>query len=239
MQFIFAVLSDAHSSNGLGRVDKASMSDQTLLELVVNGISDISCLQADGIFDNIRVWKGASFDADGTLLRLYWSRHGLRFFPSGGTIDLRWLPETLQVVSVAFNCLEGSVDFKRLPGALVELYISHNELTGVLSLDNLPGNLRELIIDHNRFSGRVTAESLPKSMTSMCLSHNAFSGMLCLVNIPQYMMYITVQENAFDRKAIIGKLPARIQYCKYGSEVQEIVDESGIPQVDYRFLRDI
>ncbi|KNH05225.1 hypothetical protein XU18_3709 [Perkinsela sp. CCAP 1560/4] len=98
MRFEFVFLDALDSS--LGRVDYASLSQQALMEMVIEGITnkDRICGYVDEQKD-IEEWKGVEIE-DGKVVEIDW-----RQFKLEGSLHLAWLPPSVRKVLVGWNNL--------------------------------------------------------------------------------------------------------------------------------------
>ena len=188
------VLLVACRDTSLGRCDRGSLHQQTLLELFVSSIEDKSRFQdTNEVYLPIKKWTGIVYDSEGNITRIVWSWALLR-----GSIDLRWAPETLEYLSLGNNDLSGGVSLNELPHTLSFLSLSVNHLTGSLGLTCLPARLKTLYMSHNLFSGSVDLAHLPASLQSLDISHNALSGRVDLSKLPQAMFNLDLRNNSLS-----------------------------------------
>uniref|UniRef100_A0A7S4PIR2 Uncharacterized protein n=1 Tax=Paramoeba aestuarina TaxID=180227 RepID=A0A7S4PIR2_9EUKA len=107
----------------LGKVDKTSLSDQTLMELFIEGVTNTGEIWESGDDSaDISEWKGLTFDSNGTIKTIEWEHFGNYFeLNLTGSLQLQWLPSTLVRVAVSGHQLSGSIDLEHLPEALLTL----------------------------------------------------------------------------------------------------------------------
>ena len=114
MCLIFIRLTAADPSN-LGRLDYASLSTQTLMEIFIDGIEnrEVICGSIEEPAD-IDKWEGFEYTlehpAEGVERHFKIQSSGLNLV---GTIDLRWLPPTTNYLNVYDNELSGSTPSNR------------------------------------------------------------------------------------------------------------------------------
>ncbi|KNH07684.1 hypothetical protein XU18_1685 [Perkinsela sp. CCAP 1560/4] len=98
MRFELLLLDAVDSS--LGRVDHESLPQQTLMEMVIEEITNKEkiCGDVDEPKD-IEEWKGVEI-ADGEVFGIDWSHYGLR-----GSVHLEWLPSSVRDLVVTWNQL--------------------------------------------------------------------------------------------------------------------------------------
>ncbi|KNH07965.1 leucine-rich repeat protein [Perkinsela sp. CCAP 1560/4] len=192
----------------LGRVDRESMPQQTLLELFIADIERAHeiCYDLENP-DDVCEWQGVSCDAEGNVTEFSWN---WKFKDGKGSIDMLYLPLTIRQVNMQCNALGGTVDLRCLPRSLEELDIGTNNFTGTLELTELPNNLRKLSLDENAFSGSVNLTQLPKVMTDLSLSSNALVGRVDLENLPASLEYLALQKNNFSGTVFLCQAQKKI-----------------------------
>ena len=86
----------------LGRLDYASLSQQALMEMVIEGITNKEkiCGDADEPKD-IEEWKGVKIE-DGEVVKIEWVYCWLM-----GPLCVEWLPSSVKELSVSENSLAG------------------------------------------------------------------------------------------------------------------------------------
>ncbi|KNH07801.1 hypothetical protein XU18_1571 [Perkinsela sp. CCAP 1560/4] len=86
--------------SSIGRVDHESLSQQTLMEMVIEEITNKEkiCGDVDEPKD-IEEWKGVEIE-DGEVFGIDWSHYGLR-----GSVHLEWLPSSVRDLVVTWNQL--------------------------------------------------------------------------------------------------------------------------------------
>ena len=188
------------SQDALGKVDATCLSHQTLLELMIEGASttakrSINAIDAHDNFLPIDDWEGPICYPPGNVWKICWSfvdidSVDLRWVPPTvqklfiekcrvkGSIDLTHLPDVLEELSIRETSVSGAVDLTKLPEALLELSLTENKLAGSISLNALPANIQTVNLSHNNFSGSVDISKLPGNLSTLDLSHNALSGSL-------------------------------------------------------------
>ena len=156
----------------LGRIDYASFSQQTLMEMVVENIEDVEriCGTRDDPLE-IAEWGGVDCDEKGDVLRIDWSNEALK-----GSINWRWLPSTLVRIEIGFCELSGALDLPRLPAGLRQMLIYDANLTGPIDLSQLPAKLVELSFCINSLSGPIDLTRLPRCLERLILALNEFTA---------------------------------------------------------------
>ncbi|KNH08114.1 hypothetical protein XU18_1330, partial [Perkinsela sp. CCAP 1560/4] len=111
----------------LGRVDKESLPQQALMEMVIDGVKnkDEICGDANEPKD-IKEWKGVGIEG-GEVVEIAWRQFRLR-----GALHLEWLPSSVRKALVSWNKLTGTLDCASLPTSLEKLDIGCNAFTGLI-----------------------------------------------------------------------------------------------------------
>ena len=188
-------------SSHLGRLDYASLSQQTLMELLIEHIEEKAKIrQEDG--SDIDNWDGIDCNEDGNVTLIDWFRLDLH-----GKIDLQWVPSTVIDFSVSSNWLKGSADISHLPTELESLFLDENSFSGTLDLTALPDCLERLNAFENKFSGSICLTCLPSNLGFLKLSKNSFSGTLDLTSLPDTLAHLDLSKNEFHGCVDFSSLP--------------------------------
>mmetsp|Transcript_19755 Transcript_19755/g.30906 ORF Transcript_19755/g.30906 Transcript_19755/m.30906 type:complete len:232 (-) Transcript_19755:61-756(-) len=188
----------------LGKIDKSTLSQQTLMDLFIERISNNEKIRHSRD-DSLDKWAHIQCDDDGNVTDFNWSFGNLE-----GSIDLKWLPPTLKSVRVSANCLEGTLDLTDLPDGLEILWATLNRFSGTISLDNLPQKLQGLNLTRNKLSGAVNLTKLPESLELLYLSENSFCGTVDVTQLPKNIEEIHLDQNDFEGETDFTKLPERL-----------------------------
>mmetsp|Transcript_20450 Transcript_20450/g.31919 ORF Transcript_20450/g.31919 Transcript_20450/m.31919 type:complete len:246 (-) Transcript_20450:20-757(-) len=192
----------ADDSNGLGRLDYASLSEETLMEMLTDGISNLQRICEYDSPSDLSDWRSVNLTGD-QVTNIRWEDYGLK-----GSIHLQWTPSHVRWLTVAINELVGTVDLCHLPETLEKLDLSRNMLTGSLHLNHLPDRLGALYLYSNRFSGSVTLTELPKSLKMFSVRENLLEGTLDLTALPADLNYLWLSYNAFSGETDFSKISA-------------------------------
>ncbi|KNH03883.1 leucine-rich repeat protein [Perkinsela sp. CCAP 1560/4] len=214
--------------SALGRVDTKSMSQQTLLEVLVGDFGNTQAFwNADGEFKEICDWDGVQFystqsdvvysidwdaisvmrssaDADGTV---YGVEHPV------GSIDLRWIPSSVKYVSISELSLIGSIDTRSLPRELTFLRLLRNRLSGTFHTADLPHTLRIIMVSTNNLTGSLDLTRLPHRITLFDASHNAFSGSIDLRALPATLEHLSLNHNRLSGSIDFRFLSGNLRRC--------------------------
>mmetsp|Transcript_5079 Transcript_5079/g.7589 ORF Transcript_5079/g.7589 Transcript_5079/m.7589 type:complete len:215 (-) Transcript_5079:22-666(-) len=180
MQLIFLFSVDT----SLGRIENASLSQQTLMEVLISKIDNTEMILRDtGEIDDIFTWKNVAFTTDKEVEEIDWSYWWLT-----GTFDIQWLPPTLRILSVWRNHLKGEIDFTNLPASMTHLDLSENEFFGSVDLRSLPSGMIEFDVGKNSFSGSISLQSLPVGIQKLYLHNNSLEGETGFGSLPESLV---------------------------------------------------
>ena len=196
----------------LGRLDFASLTDQSKMELVVADIADVSrkvFLDKNGLFRDVCTWDGVDCDDRENVVAITWI--GSLWGPKEGTINLGFLPETTATFNCALRKFHGVLDASRLPGKLQTMNVSLNRLMGSIDWAALPASLREFYLENNLFSGSLALECLPPSMQVLIAKKNEFFGKINLKALPHTMWRLNISENNLSGTLHSAALPESLK----------------------------
>ena len=188
----------------LGKVDYASLSTQTLMELLIGDLRMRKKVQnAHGEYKDIQEWEGLTFDDDdGSLYNMYWNNA-----KADGTIDLKWIPPTLTAFSMMQNELSGTVETKSLPENMHFFNIMGNMFSGSFDISGLPAMISKVYISENEFTGTLDISAMPRRVVTFDASINHFSGTLDFTDLPKDLQYFLVDNNSFSGKLGVFRMP--------------------------------
>jgi len=189
----------------LGRIDKQSLTTQTLMELLISTIERKNLIiKKDENLDRFESWDGVITHDGG--FKITW---GLKRF--GGSMNFQWLPDCLLRFNVSSNNLEWTADFSNLQdSALERLEIALNSFTGTLDLTHLPPRLQYLDFAKNSLEGTMDLTHLPSTLTQLLGYKNKFSGSLCLEHLPISLHTLSISENNFEGSISLQNLPKEL-----------------------------
>ncbi|KNH04947.1 leucine-rich repeat protein [Perkinsela sp. CCAP 1560/4] len=207
-----------------GRVGHATMDMQTLMEVLVSNLEGVTTFEDDnGCFTRIEQWTGLTFDEYGNVVSIDFATQSEAFLigvaeydrkakldAPGGNIDLRWIPQSVTVFSVAYLHLQGTVETCHLPAGMVALLIGKNIFTGTFDMDGLPQGIVNVSIEHNKFQGSLNMKAHLPFLRSFDADGNAFCGTLDLSSLPERLYTLRLAHNRFsgsiDLRAITTSL---------------------------------
>ena len=173
------------SDSGAARVDFQSLSEQSLLELLVENMKCKFEFQNDeGDFYAAEEWLGVTF-ADSNVTKVHWeSEAGVYGFleepnermTPGGSIDFQWFPAAVESIIITFMELEGGIATEVLPRGLLFLDCSRNKFSGSFALETLPPNINSVYAPGNALSGDIDLEKIPDSLHHLSLEGNSVTG---------------------------------------------------------------
>uniref|UniRef100_A0A7S4N577 Leucine-rich repeat protein n=1 Tax=Paramoeba aestuarina TaxID=180227 RepID=A0A7S4N577_9EUKA len=213
MSFVIVMTADLY----LGKVDKSTFPQQTLMEMLVNGFTAKNRLIDEmNDYKDIENWAGVKFNDIQEVIVVEWRDFQRLHFPDGGTLEIRWLPPTVEIFALTGSNMEGTLETSLLPQVMYKLYIQRNKLSGTVDLSRMPPKMSFFVVHTNAFSGSLRMTNLPDSLESLLLFRNRFSGPLVVANLPEKFV------------AIVGE-----------TSIGDIVDEKGELLKDPRVTRDL
>ena len=232
MQFYSIFLTAADNSH-IGRVDKASLSTQTLMEIFISGIEnkEVICGSAEEPED-IDQWTGFSYsqeqpaDAAEKHLNINWYKRHLV-----GTIDLQWLPTTIFSVTIYDSKLSGSLNLAVLAPSIRFLNLGGNDFSGEIDLHHMPAEIEEITLSDNQLTGSLNLEELARSIQALYLRKNHFSGTVCLRHLPPSIVELSISENELSGSVNLTRLPVTLKFlCLHRNNFGGRTDFSRLPK---------
>ena len=193
----------------LGRCDTASLSQQSLMELLVENIPCEKKLKENsGDFKDIAYWPGVACGSGDTVtsIRMY------RFFSAGGTIQPEFFPPTVHHIDIRENKLHGSIDLTRLPVGLRSFQASKNLLAGSADLTNLPKEMQVLKLDNNQIGGTIDLTQLPVRIRQVDLSKNCITGEVNLSKLPEQLTELFLHHNDLTGSITLRFIPSELYF---------------------------
>ena len=245
--------------SSLGKADYILLSDQTLMEMLIEGFDDEiqnKYKDNDGMYINTCKWSSVTCDDDQRVIEIDMDSTNvsglleLCYVPPRvkelyirsryknkltGSVDLTQLPEGMQRLYLQNNQLIGDIDLTQLPKGMKYLFLVSNELTGEIDLTRLPDGMQCLYLENNSFTGQIDLTQLPNEMKYLFLENNQLSGSFVIKALTNGM-FINAQGNNFNAVAVVDSetcATIRLQ----GSGVTSVVDENGKAQDMKQFLR--
>ena len=228
----------------LGRVDISTLSDQTLMEVVVECVNDEAkkdYQDENEMFLEVCEWVAIGCDDDGRVVVFHSIKQlggvlQLSFLPpklinfcaemsdSSGTLDTSALPASLDVFSIWGNNFDGTIDFTALPPKIECFNVSTNVFTGSAVLDSLPDTLEDLHLGLNKFSGTLCLTKLPRGLRTLGVSRNSLTGKFHLENGHDDIT-VYASHNSFAPVAVIQKSVYSVELRECG--VETVLNDDG------------
>ena len=215
----------------LGRLDYSLLSDQALMEMLIDGFDDDTKKQYQddhGMYLDVCEWSCIECDADERVAEIVMDNSDIR-----GSIQLCYVPPKVEEIDIGDmwvnGKLAGSVDLTLLPEGMEVLNLLGNKLSGEIDLTQLPYKMEYLTLGYNQLTGEINLTHLPDGMRGLHLESNQLSGSLVIRGLPQEMNIIDVRGNNFNAVAVVDSdTPATIKLKESG--VTSVVDENGREQ---------
>ena len=228
--------------SALGRLDYDSLPDQTLMEMLFDGISDDekrAFHDSDGNFKDVCEWTPNKVPwknircADDHVWSVVF-REGIdfgtkqfpfNFIPSNvhvfilescglhGTLETSMLPPHLYTFSVCDNALYGTIAWNMLPRDLDDMSVSANFFSGRIILAALPRGLSKFYACENKFSGEIALSDLPDQINKVNLSYNQLQGSIRIESpLPFFLSQLDLSKNEFYGDVLILEEPGELFY---------------------------
>ena len=230
----------------LGRLDYSLLSDQALMEMLIEGFDDETKkkYQDDhGMYLDVCEWPKIKCDEDESVIDIdinsinMSGTIGLCYVPpkvklleinwgSGskltGSVDLACLPDGMEALFLNCHQLTGEIDLTHLPDKMRFLFLRNNQFTGEIDLTKLPDGLRYLYIENNQLTGEIDLTQLPEGMHELSLFNNSFTGQINLAHIPNGLRDILLRNNQLTGSLSITNVPPNMcfidmQYNNFNS----------------------
>ena len=200
-------------AENLGRINYDCMTQQTLMELLVQGIYDKDrFLSADGTFLDLKYWEGIECTPDGgNVKRIEWSL----YFHKAGTIDLQWVPPTVERIDL-FGSLLHITNFDKLTPSLEKFNYGNNEVRDKMQNFQLPENLRSIRLQDNFISGTVDLGDFPFNLRVFDADGNDLHGTLDLDKLRSPIKEVGLANNNFEGMIFFDSLPATLKELRLG-----------------------
>uniref|UniRef100_A0A7S4JQ01 Leucine-rich repeat protein n=1 Tax=Paramoeba aestuarina TaxID=180227 RepID=A0A7S4JQ01_9EUKA len=232
------LLTSVVCADSLARVDKESMSQQTLCELFVAEMNrKVAFYETSSEdFRPISDWQGVTVDFDDTVSSIEWKSCENRFAQGhpnevGGTINLQWLPSTVTELIAEFLELCGTIDTADLPRGLLTLSLCDNALSGTFDVKGLPQDIQTVNLFSNKLSGCLDLEALPPKLQSLNAGGNMFHGSLDLTCLPEPLYALWLHANRFDGTINLENLSTNLWFLN--------LSENNLSQKEVRVGRSV
>ena len=201
----------------LGRLDYDSLSDQALMEMMLEHIvqDDIDDIkESNGNYKDACEWEDVICE-DGRVQKVNLSR---RFFEKIKQFPFEFIPPGVKSFVMDECFLYGTLDTSLLPQGMSDaLCLIDNDLYGSVDFQGLPRNLEFLILDQNKFSGSCTIADLPSTLVHFSIEDNEFGGEIVLDDLPSKIRKVSVVNNHLTGPIVISKLPQKLDFLSLAS----------------------
>ena len=192
----------------LGRVDCSLMTDQTLMEMLIEGFGDETknrYKDRHGMYMDVCKWRRISCDDHGRVTQINIDGANL-----SGPLEFCYVPPKVEVFKIYWfrkGKLTGSLDFRQLPDGMHELFLGDNQFNGEIDLAHLPDGMNKLSLNDNHLSGEIDLTHLPDGMNELNLFTNQFTGVIDLANLPHGMQNLNIANNELAGEIDLTHLP--------------------------------
>ena len=216
----------------LGRLDCNLLSDQALMEMLIDGMQEEDkkeFLDSNGNFLDVCEWSEVTCNKKKRVRKIEFKRGKFNekqfhfdFIPSRtwffsadsmnlhGTLDTSVIPTALTLIGVSDNALHGSFKIKTLPSKMSSINISRNRFTGSLELSDFPAKMQGFFASSNCFCGEIILNNLPPSLFDLDLNGNQLSGSIYITNLPKSLQSLKLSYNAFSGDFTMQSIPKYI-----------------------------
>ena len=189
-------------SSALGRFNRGTLSDQSLMELLIDDlIGKEQFIDDDGEYLDLRKWGAGwsvfRFDDQGSLEAI-----NLNGFFDGGSIQMQWAPERLLSLNFAENQIMGSLETASFPPLLCTLDVSVNSMSGEFAIEGLPRHIEYIDISANNFRGILNTRDFPPSMRKFYGDQNAFTHIQDLTSLPSSFEVLSLVKNHLAQEEV-------------------------------------
>ena len=179
--------------HGIGHIDFGSLSQQTLIELLIERVVFAhrwTFIGDSGLVKDACACPGVRCSAAGFSHWILWDRQF-----EGGFMDIQWLPLTTSDFFACHNNLHGTLHLTRLPDGLRKLVVRGNKFSGTVDLTRLPQSLTWLWVNENALRGSIDASTLPMSLKILDLRSNYFIGKIAIAEVQSPTAILTENTN--------------------------------------------
>ena len=192
----------------LGRLDYDSLSDQALMEMLIDGMDEQEKQRyqdENKNFLDVCEWDAVECEGDRvTEIALSESKFTAKQFP------FLYMPPLVTYFKILVSNLHGTLDTKTLPRNLTYFYVGNNMLNESVSFADFPPQIDYICLSYNAFCGKCALSDLPATVTDFYAARNRFCGEIALNDLPPAMLYLFLAGNALTGSINIERLPKSI-----------------------------
>ena len=196
----------------LGRLDYDSLSDQALMEMLIDQMDtkEKNYFQDDnGNYKDVGEWPGVQCSESDDERVVTIELSGLTFSPK--QFPFKFIPPMVSYFGASQSNVQGTLEASHLPSKLTALYISHNKLHGPLNFAEFPRQMEKMHINANKFCGSLQLADLPRSLKDFIADKNQFCGEINLNDLPPAMEEFDVSNNILTGSVHIERLPEGVK----------------------------
>ena len=221
----------------LGRLDYDSLSDQALMEMVVDGVEEglkQNFQDENGNFLDVCEWPRVTCSKDSRVHKIAVSgiqftdkQFAFQFIPDRvtdlqaygcslhGTLNTEILPPQLEIFYAFKNSLHGTLNCAMFPRRLRRVLMSENLFIGSLVLSDLPDTLTSFSANNNEFSGKISLNDLPPALEELWIADNALSGSIHIELLPSSIRSISLRGNKFNGRFSMLQFPVTLRFVDF------------------------
>ena len=192
----------------LGRVDTSALSDQAMVELFFQNITEATkedFYDKELCFRDICRLSGFQCNSEKRLTRVK-HREALE-----GELEFRFLPRQLLHFEMSPEKATGTLDTEDLPVPLRSFIIEESHLRGEIKWQAMPPRLLVFVLMTSQFSGSCDLTVLPKDLLTLNVQSNDFSGSIVLDSLPEPLQYLNLSWNNFSGSLDLSRLPLKLR----------------------------
>ena len=210
-----------------GRFDPSSVPDQTMMELLIEGLEPISkdqFLDDDDEYLDVCDWEGVTCEDPDVVAEI-----SLRLAIEG-SLALDRIPRQCVYCHIIFNGCAGTFNAAEMPRGLKVLSLKGNKFLGELDTASLPPHIYDLDVLGNQLAGSVVLSTLPQGLEFLNICMNRFMGGLDLTRLPETLEHLEANFNLFDGTINLDHLPKGLTILGLGNNaLQGTLGLSQIP----------
>ena len=217
----------------LGRFSHADLSHQSLMELLANGFDEEtqrSFTDLEGNFLDFcnNLWVRCNPEREVIQFSIF-DEHTRRI-ALRGTLETKYLPSTLQGLTITHFCedmaadpeaffgeIGGTLDFAALPNALRTMQVVFAPFAGSVAFTALPHELRRLQLQNCAFDGSIELGALPQKIEHIILARNRFVGTFNFENLPPSLSELDVSYNLLSGSFSLENIPESLKKLSIAS----------------------